>query len=286
MTITSIAVALFAALAVFPDDVAAKSFSRSTHHGETKDAESSLSLPSSLTSLSVAWLKQQKQKQNAAVAAGLESHHHHMRWLQLQDENTGERLDSATPSSPSQEGSKTTTCTTCSFPQVYTFRLALNNNCSTSTLKATTSYLLSGAECLMSESDMLPTYISSIHFLEFDNTAYLNVIHENTTYLNNVTFYDNEMFTLPSSIVFATTNTTTTTISLTDGDKTGHGTYTLPGAAGLFLFGNDENGQPTLRSQIVWTFGTPGVGDCANATEVVEGKSLGWVIFVSCLRPP
>ncbi|KAL7438451.1 hypothetical protein ACHAXH_003631 [Discostella pseudostelligera] len=117
----------------------------------------------------------------------------------------------------------------------------------------------------MTPSETPPMYISSIHFLEFDSTAYLNVIHENTTYFNGP-FYNDEVFTFPSSIALA------------EGDE-----YTLPGAAGLFIFGNDEDsGEPILKNQVVWTFGTPGVGDskdCKKAARELEGKSLGWVVF-------
>jgi hypothetical protein len=288
MTIISSMTGLLATLAVVPGG-AAKS---SSTHGATEDTASS-----SLTSLSLAWLKQQRQKNTARSTP---RRRHASSFQQLQDETTGEDVrDSTSPFSSSSSssstasqvvGSKTDICTTCSFPQAYTFRLAFNNseNCSTSTLQATSSSnLLSGTECVMSTSETPPTYISSIHFLEFDNTAYLNVIHENTTYLNNVTFYNEDTFTFPSSIA-SNSNTVFTTTSLTEGNYDEQGTYPLPGAAGLFLFGNDEEGQPILRSQIVWTFGDPGVEDdegCTDATKEMEGKSLGWVIFVSCVQP-
>ena len=291
MSMISFAAALLATLAIVPDVggiVAAKSYSKiltsTQHNDELKDAASSSSLLSSLISLFLARIQkqrrqQQQQQQNGAtVAAGVGSVPHH-RQLQLEDETTGERLQSAPPTS----GSMTATCTTCSFPLVYTFRLALNNSCSTSTLSATESYLLSGTECQMSASEMLPpSYISSIHFLEFDNTAYLNVIHENTTYLNNVTFYNDDTFTFPSSIADSTNPTST----LMGGDDDEEGKYPLPGGAGLFMFGNDDDGKPILRNQIVWTFGTPGLGDsgdCTIATMEMEGKSLGWVVIVSCV---
>ncbi len=271
---------LLATLAVVPAGDAILAAKPSSTHGATEDTVSS----------SLAWLKQQRQ---ANYAARLTPHRRRASSLQqLQDETTGEDVvrDSTSPSfssTASQVGSKTDICTTCSFPQAYTFRLAFNNseNCSTSTLQASaSSYLLSGTECVMSTSEMPPTYISSVHFLEFDNTAYLNVIHENTTYLNNVTFYSDGTFTFPSSIA-SNSNTDFTTTTLTEGSYDEQGTHPLPGAAGLFLFGNDEDGQPILRSQIVWTFGAPRVEHdegCANATKELEGKSVGWVIFVSC----
>lgn len=285
MTMISFAAALLATLTDVGGIAAAETLSRSSpYHGEMEDAAPSPSMSSSLISLSLAQNTQQRrrrqQKNGVTDAAGVGAVPHHHRQLQLQDETTGERLQSAPPTSGSMT---TTTYTTCSFPLVYTFRLALNNSCSTSTLSATDSYLLSGTECQMSASEMLPpSYISSIHFLEFDNTAYLNVIHENTTYLNNVTFYNDDTFTFPSSIA-EYTNTTST---LMEGDDDEQGKYPLPGGAGLFMFGNDDDGQPILRNQIVWTFGTPGLGDsgdCTIATMEMEGKSLGWVVIVSCV---
>lgn len=266
MTMASLLVVLVATLAIVPDGsgiaVAAASSSSMAIDESTHSASSSSASSSSLTSSE--WLKQQQHDDDAS-AAGQAPHHRQTRFLQLQDETTGEEQDGSTAAA-----SSSTICTTCSFPEEYTFRLAFdkNENCDTSTLEGTESYLFSGVECLMTSSETPPSYISSIHFLEFDSTAYLNVIHENTTYLNG-TFYNDEIFTFPSSIALA------------EGDE-----YTLPGAAGLFIFGNDEDsGEPILKNQIVWTFGTPEVGgskDCKKATKELEGKSLGWVVFVSC----
>jgi hypothetical protein len=269
MAMTSYRVALVAPLAIVPDGVgiaAALTSSISTDE-TTHGALSSSASASSLTSSE--WLKQQQQ--HDASAAGQAPQLDQTRFLQLQDETTGEVQDGSSSSSSS---SSSTICITCSFPLSYTFQLAFkkNENCYTSTLEGTESYLLSGVECLMTPSETPPMYISSIHFLEFDSTAYLNVIHENTTYFNGP-FYNDEVFTFPSSIALA------------EGDE-----YTLPGAAGLFIFGNDEDsGEPILKNQVVWTFGTPGVGDskdCKKAARELEGKSLGWVVFVSCVCNP
>ena len=50
----------------------------------------------------------------------------------------------------------------------------------------------------------------------------------------------------------------------------------IPGGAGLFLFGNNDDGDVILRSRLVWEFS----GDCEIELNI-EGDTLGWIMFVS-----
>ena len=110
-----------------------------------------------------------------------------------------------------------------------------------------------------------PAYISSILFIEFDTSGLLTLINTNDTYLSNQTLINSTSISFPSI-----STTLNTDIPLDDQlDK-------IPGGAGLFLFGNNDDGDVVLRSRLVWEYST----DCEVKLDIV-GDSLGWIMFVS-----
>ena len=116
-----------------------------------------------------------------------------------------------------------------------------------------------------SQETTTPSYISSILFIEFDTSGLLTLINTNDTYLSNQTLTNSTSITYPSI-----STTLNTDIPLDDQlDK-------IPGGAGLFLFGNNDEGDVILRSRLVWEYS----GDCEVELDV-EGDTLGWIMFVS-----
>ena len=112
----------------------------------------------------------------------------------------------------------------------------------------------------------VPAYISSILFIEFDTSGLLTLINTNDTYLSNQTFTNSTTISYPSISTSLNTD-----IPLDEQvDK-------IPGGAGLFLFGNDDDGDVILRSRLVWEYDTK---DCSVELDV-EGDTLGWIMFVS-----
>ena len=51
----------------------------------------------------------------------------------------------------------------------------------------------------------------------------------------------------------------------------------VSGGAGLFLFGNNDEGEVIVQNRMVWEFG----GGCGEGMPRMEGESLGWIGFVS-----
>ena len=112
----------------------------------------------------------------------------------------------------------------------------------------------------------VPSYISSILFIEFDTSGLLTLINTNDTYLTNQTLTNSTFISYPSI-----STTINTDIPLDEQlDK-------IPGGAGLFLFGNNNDGDVVLRSRLVWEYDFE---DCSVELDV-EGDTLGWIMFVS-----
>ncbi|KAL3763950.1 hypothetical protein ACHAW5_005135 [Stephanodiscus triporus] len=193
--------------------------------------------------------------------------------------------------------------TVCSCsPQSYSFQLSLNNDCSSSTLSGDDDGI-SNTNCRITASEFenarrvvladnllsqiqsaLPkitkrltdrqsptqtsnttvAYISSVLFIEFDTSGTLSLINEDTRYLANVNFTEGRTITY-SSI----------SQSLNASLGLGEQLQYVPGGAGLFIFGNNNEGEVILSSRVVWEFS----GACDVAVEI-EGKTLGWIDFV------
>jgi len=116
-----------------------------------------------------------------------------------------------------------------------------------------------------STTTTVPSYISSILFIEFDTSGLLTLINTNDTYLSNQTLINSTIISYPSI-----SQALNTAIPLNEQLNK------IPGGAGLFLFGNNDDGDVVLRSRLVWEFS----GDCEIELDIV-GDTLGWIMFVS-----
>jgi len=110
-----------------------------------------------------------------------------------------------------------------------------------------------------------PSYISSILFIEFDTSGLLTLINTNDTYLSNQTLINSTSISYPS--ISQALNTDRPLNEQLD---------KIPGGAGLFLFGNNNDGDVILRSRLVWEYDL----DCSVELDIV-GDTLGWIMFVS-----
>ena len=120
-------------------------------------------------------------------------------------------------------------------------------------------------ETTTDSTSIIPAYISSIFFIEFDTSGELNIINENDSFLStNLT--SGQEFSFDSIA-----QQLDTTQELQDQMDL------VPGGAGLFIIGSNEDGEAVVSARMVWEF-TP--GEC-EVVPVLVGESLGMVEFVS-----
>jgi len=190
-------------------------------------------------------------------------------------------------------------------PQSYTFQLLLNEDCSSSTLLGDDTDGIKNVNCqitatgindirrvrnddnLLSQiqstlpeiTKLLPTdrqsptqtanatvaFISSVLFIEFDTSGTLTLINEDPRYLTEANLTEGMTITYPSI-----------SQSLNPSLGLEEQLQYVPGGAGLFIFGNNKEGEVILSSRLVWEFS----GAC-DVTVDIEGKTLGWIDFVS-----
>jgi len=109
-----------------------------------------------------------------------------------------------------------------------------------------------------------PAFVSSILFIEFDSTGSLLIINEDNSYLpTNLTngaiiSYDSISAQLNPSLPLEEQL-----------DR-------VPGGAGLFVFGNNEQGDIIERGRFVWEFAP----DNCGVVPMLTGEALGWIGFV------
>lgn len=190
-------------------------------------------------------------------------------------------------------------------PQSYTFQLLLNEDCSSSTLLGDDTDGIKNVNCqitatgindirrvrnddnLLSQiqstlpeiTKLLPTdrqsptqtanttvaSISSVLFIEFDTSGTLTLINEDPRYLTEANLTEGMTITYPSI-----------SQSLNPSLGLEEQLQYVPGGAGLFIFGNNKEGEVILSSRLVWEFS----GAC-DVTVDIEGQTLGWIDFVS-----
>ena len=114
-------------------------------------------------------------------------------------------------------------------------------------------------------SNTTVAYISSVLFIEFDTSGTLTLINEDPRYLADANLTEGMMITY-----------TSISQSLNPSLGLEEQLQYIPGGAGLFIFGNNNEGEVILSSRLVWEFS----GAC-DVTVEIEGKTLGWIDFVS-----
>ncbi len=112
---------------------------------------------------------------------------------------------------------------------------------------------------------MMVAYILSILFIKFDTSGTLALINEDPRYLAYANLTEGMTVTYPSILQ-----------SLNPSLGLEEQLQYVPGGAGLFIFGSNNKGNVILSSRLVWEFS----GAC-NVTVEMEGKTLGWIEFVS-----
>eukprot|EP00581_Thalassiosira_minuscula_P015141 CAMPEP_0183713808 /NCGR_PEP_ID=MMETSP0737-20130205/8551_1 /TAXON_ID=385413 /ORGANISM="Thalassiosira miniscula, Strain CCMP1093" /LENGTH=342 /DNA_ID=CAMNT_0025942653 /DNA_START=85 /DNA_END=1110 /DNA_ORIENTATION=+ len=111
-----------------------------------------------------------------------------------------------------------------------------------------------------------PSYISTVYFFEFDTSGALRVINEDDSLLsvNHTNLTDGATITFNSISRYLDES-----MALEDQLDV------VPGGAGLFMFGNNEEGEIVSRGRMVWEF----TNECDVAPHLT-GETLGWVGFV------
>lgn len=182
-------------------------------------------------------------------------------------------------------------------PRSYTFQFLLNEDCSSSAQSPDEAIGVSNANCqitdagssaarsadnqltqilsawpktttLTADRQSLPqasnttvSYISSVLFIEFDTSGTLALINENGTYLVDANFTGGMTVSYPSISQLLNPS-----LGLEDQMQF------VPGGAGLFMFGSNNEGEVILSSRVVWEY----TGAC-DVTVDIQGKTLGWV---------
>jgi len=127
-----------------------------------------------------------------------------------------------------------------------------------------------GDDSIVTQSETILAYISSILFFEFDTSGQLTIINVDDTYL----IPNDQELTNGATITFESISSTLNmSIPLED--------QLVPGGAGLLMLGNNEAGDVILRSRFVWEYDL----DCGVDADIVDddnlGDTLGWIEFVS-----
>ncbi|KAL7550880.1 hypothetical protein ACHAWF_017256, partial [Thalassiosira exigua] len=117
------------------------------------------------------------------------------------------------------------------------------------------------------EAPPVPSYVTSIQFVEFDASGELNVINEDDSYLN---LSPDDYLTNGTTIAYDSVSKKLNASIMGTDEASDY----VPGGVGLFVFGADENGTAIVRSRFVWEYR----GGCDGVPKLA-GETFGWIAF-------